>query len=244
MKNDAYNINCLEYMKTVESKHFDLTFCDSPFGIGESRKVVSRMRPVIQKNGKKTVIPPLHTIKTWDDNPPTQEVFDEIFRVSKKVCIFGENYLQFNQKPTSSGRIFWDKVNGKSNFSDGELIWTNLFSSIRQFTYMWNGFCQAESVERPLRQQGNKKLNEKRVHPSQKPIEIYSWILLNFVKPGIKVFDPFLGSGSSRIACHRLGCEFVGTEIDADYFEKQETRFNTESVKNTFLNKEILYGHN
>ena len=166
----------------------------------------------------------VHKAKAWDDAPPPQEYFDELFRVSKYQIIFGENYIDFSQKSTSSGRIFWDKVNGTSHFSDGEMLWTNLFSSVRQITYMWAGFCQGVSLETPTRQRGNKKLNEKRIHPSQKPVLLYQ-ALLQWAKPGWKILDTNLGSGSSRIAAAEMGFDFYGFEKDAEYFADSERRF-------------------
>lgn len=220
----TYNSDCLEAMRLMADNAFDLAFPDVPYGIDEGNKVLSRVRPVLQKNGRKTPMFAIHKKKDWDKEQPTQEYFDELFRVSKYQVIFGENYLQFDQKSTSSGRIFWDKVNGGSDFSDGELLWTNLFSSVRQFTYMWNGFCQAISIDEPTRQRGNKKLNEKRIHPSQKPIAIYHY-LLQFAKPGWKILDTHCGSQASRIATDNLGFDYTGFEIDTEYYSAGEKRF-------------------
>lgn len=225
MKTDVYNLDNLLGMSRYPDKHFDLALCDVPYGTGEARKHASRIRPVLQKNGSRLPVSVVHKPKDWDDRQPPQEFFDEVFRVAKKQIIFGSNYIQFSQKDSSSGRIFWDKVNGKSDFSDGELLWTNLFSSVRKVTFMWAGFCQGISLEQPTRQRGNKKLNEKRIHPSQKPLALYQWIFKNFVQKDWRILDTHLGSGSSRIVAAEHGIEFVGFESDKEYFNAHEARF-------------------
>jgi site-specific DNA-methyltransferase (adenine-specific) len=225
MESKAYNSDSLKAMRLMAENAYDLALPDVPYGIDEGNKVLSRVRPVLQRNGRRTPMMAIHRKKDWDKEQPTQEYFDQLFRVSRYQIIFGENYLLFTQKSTSSGRIFWDKVNGGSDFSDGEMLWTNLISSVRQFTYMWNGFCQAISTDQPTKQRGNKKLNEKRIHPSQKPIAIYGWLLKTFARPGWKILDTHLGSGSSRIAAWDLGFDFTGYELDKEYFEAQEERF-------------------
>lgn len=224
MISEAYNRDCMEAMAEMPDKAFDLAIADVPYGINESRNVTARTRSVIQRNGRRTPMFALHVPKEWDRKPPTQEYFDELFRVCRGVMIFGENYFAFNQKPTSSGRIFWDKMNGESNYSDGEMIWTNVISSVRQVTFMWNGMLQGIAIDDSTGQ-GNKTLRERRIHPTQKPVALYKWLLTNYAKPGDKIFDSHLGSGSSRIAAYDLGFDFYGTELDKDYFDAQEKRF-------------------
>lgn len=218
------NRDCLEAMAEMPDKAFDLAIVDVPFGLGEGKKHTSRSGLVKQRNGSFLLVPPKHQEKDWDACAPTQTYYDRLFRVCRRHIIFGENYLQFNQKASSTGRIFWDKLT-TGDFSDGEMLWTNLFSSVRQVRFMWSGFNQGISLETPHIQQGNKRLNEKRIHPTQKPVALYKWLLTNYAKPGDTILDTHLGSGSSRIAAYDLGFDFVGYELDKDYFEAQERRF-------------------
>jgi site-specific DNA-methyltransferase (adenine-specific) len=214
----------MEMMAEMPDWAFDLAIVDPPFGLGEGRKHSTRTIRCKQRNGAYLNVPFIHSQKDWDDSQPEQGYFDELFRVSRKAILFGENYLQFNQHGQSSGRIFWDKLTN-GDFSDGEILWTNLFSSVRRVTFMWSGFNQGISIETPHIQQGNKRLNERRIHPTQKPVALYKWLLTNYAKPGDTILDTHLGSGSSRIAAYDLGFEFYGTELDTDYFNAQEERF-------------------
>lgn len=224
MVSEAYNQDCLEAMRQIPDKALDLAVLDVPFGLGEGRNHATRSGYVKQRNGSRLYVEPKHAIKDWDNSRPTQAYFDEVFRVASKHIIFGENYLQFSQKDSSSGRIFWDKLT-TGDFSDGELIWTNLFSSVRQVRYMWSGMMQGASLAKPETQQGNKALNERRIHPNQKPVALYKWLLTNYARPGDRILDTHLGSGSSRIAAYDLGFDFTGYELDPDYFAAQERRF-------------------
>jgi len=226
MNNTAEYIDNMLGMAKHPDKFFDLVLADVPYGIGESLKVQSRGGLVKQKSGNSLYVPYKHKVKDWDNKQPEQAYFDEIFRVGKKHIIFGENYIQFSQKDTSSGRIFWDKVNGTNDFSDGELLWTNLFSSVRQIEFMWSGFCQAASVNEGRVQQGNKKKNQIRIHPTEKPIQLYKWFFMNYAQPGWKILDTHLGSGASRIAAYDMDFEFWAFENDKEYFDAQEERFH------------------
>lgn len=135
---------------------------------------------------------------------------------------WGCNYFDYHFAP---GRIVWDKCNEGSSFSDCEIAATNCHDSVRLFRYMWNGMMQGKSIAEGFIQQGNKALNEQRIHPTQKPVALYVWLLQKYAKPGDKILDTHLGSGSSRIAALELGLDFVGYEIDERYYEAQERRF-------------------
>lgn len=227
MSTQAFNRDCMEAMREFPNRFFDLAISDTEYGIGESRKqgVGKRNDFIVDgRNGKVTPVKTYHIAKSWDDRQPEQSYFDELFRVSKKHIIFGENYILFDQKDQSSGRIFWDKVNGDNDFSDGELIWTDIFSSVRQIEFMWNGMMQGKSLSEGRIQNGDKR-NQARIHPTQKPVLLYKWLLQNYANSGSKILDTHLGSGSSRIAAHDMGFEFWGYELDKDYFEAQEKRF-------------------
>ena len=124
--------------------------------------------------------------------------------------------------------IFWDKCRDGLDFADGEIAWTSFKSPTRRFTFKWNGMLQ-----------GDKKNKEDRIHPTQKPVQLYAWIFRNYAKPGMKILDTHLGSGSSRIAAYNAGLDFVGYEIDKTYFDLQEERFAKHtSQTNLFLDFE------
>ncbi|OOF56190.1 DNA modification methylase [Rodentibacter genomosp. 2] len=215
---DFRNQDCIEGMKTYPDKHFDLAIVDPPYFSGPERR---------QFYGKK--ISPIGVqclyarTDTW--NLPTEEYFNELFRVSKHQIIWGVNY--FNNYSFGPGRIIWDKVNGKSTFSDCEIAYCSLHNSVRQFRYMWNGMLQGKSIEEGHIARGNKKLNEKRIHPTQKPVNQYKWLLQKYAIPGQLILDTHVGSGSSLIACKELGYNCVGFEINSHYFELARARLNT-----------------
>jgi len=137
-------------------------------------------------------------------------------RVSKNQIIWGVQYFDY---PFTPGRIVWDKcINGSTNFSDCEIAFCSLHNNTRLFRYMWNGMMQGKSMNEGHIMQGNKKLNEKRIHPTQKPVILYEWLLSRYAKSGDIILDTHVGSASSLIACHKLGFDFVGTEIDEYYY--------------------------
>ena len=152
---------------------------------------------------------------------PDSEYFRELERVSRYYIVWGCNYFDWN---FASGRIVWDKCNGASTFSDCELAATNLFSSVRLFPFMWNGMCQGKSIKEGRVMQGNKKLNEKRIHPTQKPVALYVWLLTQYAKEGWKILDTHLGSGSNAIACEQLGYSLLGIELDQHYYDAARKR--------------------
>jgi len=148
-----------------------------------------------------------HEDKKWDNLPPPPEYFNEVFRVSKNQIIWGGNCFVL---PVSYGWIFWDKmISGDVDFSAGELAWTSFDIALKKFTYrIQNAY-------------------EKRIHPTQKPTTLYTWLLNSYAKEGDKILDTHLGSGSSRIAAYDLGFDFYGCEFDKDYYDASCKRFNT-----------------
>lgn len=225
--------DCMEYLKKYQDNHFDLAIVDPPYGIGEDGRK-NRGSSVKQKNGNILHVEKGYNDEIWDNEPPPQSYFDELFRVSKKQIIWGSNYIPFSQKYLSTGRIVWDKVNPNNDFSDCELAWTNLFSSVRQIEFMWNGFCQGKSLKEGRMQQGNKKLNEKRIQASQKPIKLYQWLLrLPQVKKGWKILDTHAGSASSLIACEIEGFEYEGFEILENHYYPAKARLQSYIEKYT-----------
>lgn len=240
---EVYNEDCMAGMARYPDKYFDLAVVDPPYGIGESKKQGKGKRNdfiLDKRNGRLTQVKTYHQPKDWDDAQPPQCYFDELFRVCTKIIIFGENYILFRQKNTSSGRIFWDKVNGGNDFSDGELAWTNCHSSVRQIEFMWNGMMQGKSLQEGRVQNGDKR-NQKRIHPNQKPELLYKWLLTNYAKPGDRILDTHLGSGSSRIAAWDMGFDFYGWELDADYFAAMQKRFETHISKPVLFAPDQMY---
>lgn len=216
----AENKDCMIAMGSFPDKYFDLAIVDPPYGIGEDGKSNhSRGKGVTidgsVKKGKAHATQ--FTPKNWDKKPPDKNYFLELNRVSKHQIIWGANHFIENLPLpiNSSCWIVWDKVNGDSDFADCELAWTSFTGAVRKVGYKWNGMLQ-----------GDMRNKEKRIHPTQKPIPLYRWILETYAKQGWKILDTHLGSGSSRIAAFSLGFDFWGYEIDAEYFEDQEKRFN------------------
>lgn len=206
--NIAYNMDCMEYMQTLPDKTFDLAVVDPPYGIGENgSKNHTRGKLAVAKNYK--------AFAGNDTQPPTAMYFEQLIRVSKNQIIFGANHFADKiPKPASSCWIVWDKENGNSDFADCELAWTSFKTAVRIFRFRWQGMLQ-----------GNMADKEQRIHPTQKPVALYTWIYQRYAKPGDKILDTHLGSGSSRIAAYDAGLDFVGCEIDPDYFAAQEARY-------------------
>lgn len=210
------NDDCLNVLRALPDNSFDLAIVDPPYYSGPERRsfygsevsAVGVARRFYPKSRKWTV--------------PVSEYFQELERVAKHYIIWGCNYFYYR---FASGRIVWDKCNQSSSFSDCELAATDLFSSVRIFRYMWNGMMQGKSMTEGWIMQGNKKLNEKRIHPTQKPVALYAWLLNNYASPGFRILDTHLGSGSSMIAAWDLGFEFTGIEIDPVYYKAAVNRF-------------------
>lgn len=197
------NIDCMEYMKTLPDKFFDLAIVDPPYGIGASNYKRGGTKYGNSKAFCKTYEP-----KDWDNNTPDKTYFDELLRISKNQIIWGANHFSYSFNSSSSCWVVWNKQNGEgSGYADCELAYTSFKTAVRMFNYRWAGMLQ-----------GDMKNKEIRIHPTQKPIKLYEWILTNYAKPGQKIFDSHMGSGSSAIACNNLGFEYVGCELDEDYY--------------------------
>lgn len=219
-------MDCMEYMRTLPDKAFDLAVVDPPYGVGESG----------DKNRTRGRIAKAKAYKAfygYDKQPPAPEYFRELCRVSKNQIIFGANHFANRlEHPESSCWIVWDKENGANDFADCELAWTSFKSAIRIFRFRWQGMLQGDMAHK-----------EHRIHPTQKPVALYAWIYQRYAKPGDKILDTHLGSGSSRIAAYDAGLDFVGCEIDPDYFKAQEARFRVHTAQeNLFLQEEQANG--
>lgn len=212
----------MDFMAKYEENFFDLAIVDPQTGQGEGKKHNTRPKLVKQKNGSFLAHNSVHRISDWDKVPPSQSYFNELFRVSRHQIIMCENYLSFNQKSTSAGRIIWNLLRD-NDFSACQIMWTDLFNKIDYFEFLFNGMIQGYEINN-RKQQGNKKLNEKRIHPSQKPVKVYRELLKRYAKPGFKILDTHLGSGSSRIAAYELGFDFYGCEKDVDIFNDHNER--------------------
>lgn len=159
--------------------------------------------------------------QNWDNKTPGEDYFKQLLRVSKHQIIWGVNY--FNTI-LSGGRIIWDKCNDGSDQSGAEIAYCSLNNRVDIFHYMWRGMFQGKSIEEGHIQQGNKSLNEKRIHPTQKPIALYDWLLSRYAKPGDKILDTHVGSASSLISCHKNGFDYIGFEKDPYYYDLARKR--------------------
>ena len=220
MISEVYNIDCIEYMKTIEDGFFDWAICDIEYGIGAS-KPSKKPNTVKQSNGSiLNVKQNNYKHSDWDFKKSTPEYFEQLFRVSKNQIIFGGNYYGLE-----GGYLVWDKLNGNTDQYDCELAWLSFTKRTDLVYYMWSGMIQGEcasrDVRKALRQIGNKKLNEKRIHETQKPVKLYDWIINKYKIKG-NVFDSHLGSGSNRIANELNGNNFYACEIDEDKLIAQE----------------------
>ena len=228
MLNAAYNKDCMDAMRAMPDGAFDLAIVDPPYFSGPERRGYYGSR--VSKIGVHRDYP---ISPAW--KIPGQAYFDELRRVAKRYIVWGCNYFDY---VFASGRIVWDKCNGSSSFSDCEIAATNCHNSVRLFRFMWNGMCQGKSISEGTVMQGNKALNERRIHPTQKPVALYTWLLQRYAKPGWKILDTHLGSGSSRIAAYDLGFGFAGYEIDPHYFAAQEKRFADHTAQMTLFVQE------
>jgi len=211
--NKIYLGDCLETMKQIPDKSIDLVLTDPPYGIGEDKT----KRPSRGKTPTKA-----HVSCDWDDKIPRRIYFDEMIRVSKNQIIFGGNYFIKYLLP-NSGWIFWDKKT-KSNLSDGELAYTTFKRGLKKYEFMWEGFWQE-----------NMKNKDKRVHPTQKPAELFRRILNDYSEEGQTILDPFAGSGTTAIACHDLKRNFICIEKEPEYHRIATDRYNTHKAQMTLF---------
>lgn len=211
----------MEGMKEIPDKYFDLAIVDPPYGIGENA-----FRSASRSKATKTTDWGAFD-KEWDRECPNEEYFDELFRVSKNQIIWGANHMMHKIKQGSPCWIVWDKDNSGC-FADCELAYTSFPTAVRKFSFRWNGMIQQNMKNKEIRQ-----------HPTQKPVALYKWLLTNYAKQGDKILDTHVGSASSLIACHNLGFEYLGFELDKDYFEKATKRLEEhKSQMNLFLDFE------
>ena len=205
--------DCMTVMARYPDNYFDLACVDPPYGIDAANKFGGECR----KSGNGAAMKTAFEKKDWDAGIPDKHYFNELMRVSKNQIVWGANYMS-HFLPPSMGWIVWDKDNGTTKFSDSELAFSSFDRALRSWKYTWNGMIQ-----------GDMKNKERRIHPTQKPVKLYEWLLTNYASPGQRILDTHLGSGSSAIAAHYFGCDFVGCEIDEDYFKAASDRFSRET---------------
>jgi len=201
-----YNQDCMVALAGFEDNAFDLAIVDPPYGIGES----SNDNKSRSKLGKSKD----YGSKSWDDSAPNISYFLELKRVSKNQIIWGSNHFIENiPNANSSCWIVWDKMNGENDFADCELAYCSFKTAVRKISLRWHGMLQHDMRNK-----------EVRIHPTQKPVKLYEWLLMNYAKEGDKILDTHLGSGSIAIACHNLGYDLQGYELDKDYYEAASKR--------------------
>lgn len=202
----------MDLMDLYPDKYFDLAIVDPPYGIGEDgSKNRNRGGWAKAKNYK--------GFAGGDKNAPDREFFEELFRVSKNQIVFGANHYISRIPINSSCWIVWDKDNGNTHFADCELAWTSFKTAVRKFKWRWNGFLQEDM-----------KNKEVRIHPTQKPVGLYKWLLERYAEEGDKILDTHLGSGSIAIACYDLGFELTASELDEDYFKAAQNRLTNHMI--------------
>lgn len=197
---DIRNVDCMTMIREYPDKHFELAIVDVPYGIGEDgSKNHTRDNKAIAKKYK--------SFYGEDIKSPDVEYFIELFRVSKNQIIWGANHFISKIPYDSSCWIVWDK-NNTGDFADCELAWTSFKTAVRKFKYTWNGMLQEDMANK-----------EKRIHPTQKPVALYEWLLTKYAKKGDKILDTHGGSMSIAIACHNLGFDLTAAELDKDYYD-------------------------
>ena len=201
--------DCMAVMARYPDNHFDLAIVDPPYGIGESGG---------KNRGSKTK----HVKKDWDNSTPDESYFLELMRVSINQIIWGANYFP-DMLQSSMGWVCWDKKLDASDFSDFELAYTSFDRGAKIFRYSKNGGSRTTAALSDI------------VHPCQKPIKLYDWLLSNYAKEGDKILDTHLGSASSAIAAHYGGFDFVGCELDEDYYKAACERFDLQTRQDTLF---------
>lgn len=207
LESGFYNMDCMDGMREFPDKFFELAIVDPPYSINRF------------KNGETSRLRKYGQLDSVNNLRPDEEYIRELFRVSKNQIIWGFNHL-CDLLPPTSGFIFWFKHQPVISYSDGELAWASFKDIARCFDYPYFG-CHGADADR--------------IHPTQKPIALYTWLLQNYAKRGDKILDTHVGSASSLIACHRMGFEYWGFELDADYFKAASERIAKEKSQLTIF---------
>ena len=208
-----HNEDCMKIMAQYDDDYFDLAVVDPPYGIGENGDR-NKSRCKLAKSAD------YKSFAGGDISAPSKDYFIEVKRVSKNVIIWGANhFVEYIPSANSSSWLGWDKINGATDFADSERAYTSFKTAVRNFRFQWQGMLQ-----------GDMKNKEQRIHPTQKPVKLYNWIYKNYAKEGQKILDTHLGSGSNAISAQyaKMG-EFVGCELDKDYYEASIKRIYNET---------------
>lgn len=215
-------MDCMEYMRGIPDKFFELAVVDPPYGIGEDGS---------KNKGRNTGRAKAKVYKGFaggDKKPMPKEYFEELKRISINQIIWGANHFISLIPFDSSCWIVWDKM-VSCDFADCELAYTSFCTAVRKFQYCWSGFNQG------IPGRSTNIFKETRIHPTQKPIALYEWLLTNYAKAGDKILDTHMGSQSSRIAAWRLGFDYYGCELDKEYFDAGCKRFEQERAKQSLF---------
>lgn len=213
--NEAFCRDCVEAMKEYPDKYFDLVVADPPYGINMASHNRTKDGYATAYGNNRNNYAHLKYYPVFnDEKEPGADTFSEIMRVGKKVIIWGGNYF-LDHLGRATCMIVWDKKRRGMDQADCEIAWTNIKEQSRVFEYIWNGMHQQNMANK-----------EQRIHVTQKPVDLYRWIFARYAQKGEKVLDPFLGSGSSRIAALDAGLDFVGFEIDKRIFALEEERYS------------------
>jgi len=203
------NEDNMQLMARYEDNHFDLAIVDPPYGIDVTKMTLGNAKNKLKNKEK-----------DWDNKVPNELYFKELFRVSKNQLIWGGNYFDL---PNSRFWVVWDKNNGESDFADGEMCWGSFDKPMRIKRVNWCGSaCKHET-------------GQNKIHPTQKPVKLYEWLLMNYAKEGDKILDTHLGSGSIAIACHNLKFDLTACELDAEYFKAAQKRLKKHQQQMTIF---------
>lgn len=214
-----YHMDCMDGMRQFPDKYFDIAVVDPPYFAGPNkRRYYGRSESTTLIKRREYDI-----IDTWE--VPSAEYFDELIRVSRQQIVWGCNYFDYH---FGAGRIVWDKCRSNMTFSDAEIAYCSLHNTVKIFRYMWDGMMQGKSIDEGWIQRGNKRTNERRIHPTQKPVDLYRWIAREYIKPGWKVLDTHVGSASSLIAYHEAAIEYVGFEKNEVIYRRARERLEEE----------------
>ena len=236
-KPGLYNADCMEAMKCFPDGYFDLAIVDPPYGInvtGQHKAPVlvggggRPFRGYKMKADSRTQKYDSKIYHPFDDTvPPDENYFGELFRVCKHAIIWGGNFFLDNLGRASC-MIVWDKARRGMDQADCEIAWTNIPGQNRVFNFKWNGMLQEDM-----------KNKEERIHPTQKPVALYAWLLERFAKPGDRILDTHAGSASSLVACYRLGFDAWGFEIDKTYYSMARKRLADEMAQVTMFDEQM-----
>jgi len=212
------NEDNMKLMARYPDNYFELAIVDPPYGIG--------MGGNLNVNSKVN-----YENKNWDTEIPSNKYFNELKRISKNQIVWGGNYFPYLWQNGCKGFICWNKLNHHENRADVEMAYTSFNKLAKYFEYMWDG--NRYGTKGNIKGVGKPTI---RIHPTQKPIALYEWLLMNYAKEGDKILDTHLGSASIALACHNLGFDLVGCELDTEYYDAACKRLKQHQAQLTIFN--------